>query len=105
MLKHENNNLKHKLKKSIPENARSVTIEYITPKYNGGIIIKHCNVYLSPIDMSTNIINSLKQDTHVLIQDSAIIENTNWLRVYFDNETGINNKGWITENNIRADQM
>lgn len=105
VLKHENSNLKHKLKKSPSQNIKSISIEYATPKYNRGIIINYCNVYLSPVDDSMNIITSLKQDTHVLILDSAIIRNTRWLRVYFDNKIGINNKGWIIENNVKADYI
>ncbi|AYD41299.1 hypothetical protein D4Z93_12605 [Clostridium fermenticellae] len=105
MLQHENDNLRYKLKNFNHKNPKSIIIKYTAPIYNSGITIRQCNVYLAPIDTNSNIINSLKQNTRVLIQDSAIIDNIKWFRVYFNSESETNNKGWIPESNVKASNI
>jgi hypothetical protein len=96
LLKYQNNSLSHK-----PIKPRIITIKYMIPTHNMGLITTSCNLYISPLTDSY-VLNSVNQDTSVQIQDSAEINNELWYEVCLSTEeTNINSKGWINSQYIK----
>ena len=100
LLKYQNNNLKHISKTNKNKN---VTVEYIFPICDEGIVKKKCELFISPIEDSA-VLNFLSESTLVKIQDSATINNQLWYEVSLLVEERVNNKGWIKEDFIKLHQ-
>ena len=93
LLKYQTNNLKQASKSS---KDKTITIKYILPICNQGIIAKKCELFLSPMENSL-ILNSLNESTLVEIQDSVSIDNELWYEVSLIAKERVNSKGWIKE--------
>lgn len=97
LLKYQNNDLKQTSKTTKNKN---ISVEYIFPMNTKGLIKDNCELLLSPIDDSV-ILNLLKKDTSVEIEDSAVINNDLWYEVSLITEPRINSKGWIKEDFLK----
>ncbi|MCT8977506.1 hypothetical protein N4T77_12940 [Clostridium sp. CX1] len=91
LLKYQNNNLKQLTKAD-----KKVTIEYMYPTTNKGIVKKKCELLMSPL-LNSPSLNLLKEDMLIEIHDSGKINNQVWYEVSISSNDRTNSKGWIKE--------
>lgn len=91
LLKYENNNLKHKM---TLEQQEQITVKYLSPNYDEGIIKKDCNLHLRPLEDSS-ILSFLNENTIVQIQDSAEVNKELWYKISILAQEQTNSIGWI----------
>ncbi|ADK17196.1 MULTISPECIES: hypothetical protein [Clostridium] len=96
-LKYENDDLKSKLSKQTP---KKIDIKYVTPQFLNAVVTISGTLHLSPISNSS-IVNTLKENTSLKIQDSAQIQSQLWYEVFLPGDNRLNSKGWIKSNYIR----
>jgi len=97
LLKYKNTDLNQTSKAAKNEN---ISIEYIFPVNTKGFIKKKCELLICPIDNSA-IVNFIKENTLVKVEDSANINNQLWYEISLITESRVNSKGWIKEDCIK----
>lgn len=100
LLKYQNSDLKQISKTTKNKN---ISVEYIFPTNTEGVIKNTCGLLICPMDDSA-ILNLLKEDTPVKIEDSANINNELWYEVSLITEPRVNSKGWIKESFLKLQE-
>lgn len=82
---------------------RKVSIRYIPAACTKGVINKDLELLLAPLSNSPTL-GKVMSGLKVEILDAGEIENKLWYEIRFPLEEGINNKGWVPEENLILDE-
>lgn len=98
LLTKQNNSLKENINSSKMK-SENITLLYKSTNYAYGVIENPCKLHISPLKNSP-VLCILDKNLDIEILDSVEVYQEIWYEIRFFSKTNINNKGWISDDNI-----